>query len=52
METKLIFNPAIARKLLKMGNIIVDLKPLREDKEKTIFVFEYTNKLKEDLKKI
>ena len=31
-----------------MGNPIVDIKPDKNNKEKTIFVFEDTNKLKED----
>lgn len=38
--TKLIFNPGIARHLLKMGCTICDLKPSKENpKDKTVFVF-------------
>ena len=32
-----------------MGNVIVDIKPRKEDKDKTIFVFEDTEKLQADL---
>lgn len=49
MEYKSIFKPAIARKLLKMGNQIIDIKALKEDTNKTIFIFEKTNKLQADL---
>lgn len=31
-----------------MGNPILDIKPYKEDKSKTIFVFEVTEKFKED----
>ena len=49
--TKCIFTPFVARNLLKMGNPIVDIKPDKNNKDKTIFVFEDTNKLKEDMVK-
>ena len=48
MKTKSIFTPYVARKLLKMGNPIVDIKPCKEERLKTIFVFEVTDKFKED----
>lgn len=48
-EYKSIFKPAIARKLLRMGNQIVDIKALKEDADKTIFIFEETEKFKQDL---
>lgn len=48
METKLVFTPYVARQLLRMGNPIVDIKPCKEDKLKTIFVFEVTEKFKRD----
>ena len=38
-ETKLIFSPNIARNLLRLGNTIVDIKPNKENKLKTVFVF-------------
>ena len=50
-RTKCIFTPCVARNLLKMGNPIVDIKPDKNNKDKTIFIFEDTNKLKEDMVK-
>ena len=51
MLTKCIFTPFVARNLLKMGNPIIDIKPDKNNKDKTIFVFENTDKLKEDMVK-
>ena len=48
LETKSVFTPYVARRLLKMGNPIVDIKPCKEDRSKTIFVFEVTEKFKRD----
>ena len=39
-ECKLIFQPKVARRLLKMGGKIIDIKADRENKQRTIFVFE------------
>lgn len=47
-ETKSIFTPYVARRLLRMGNPIFDIKPCKEDRSKTIFVFEVTEKFKKD----
>ena len=33
-----------------MGNTIVDIKPNKDNRDKTIFVFKNTSKLQEDLK--
>ncbi len=49
MNTKSIFTPYVARRLLRMGNPIIDIKPCKENKDKTIFVFENTEKLKKDM---
>ena len=35
MNTKCIFTPFVARNLLKMGNPIVDIKPDKNNKDKT-----------------
>ena len=51
MNTKCILTPFVARNLLRMGNPIIDIKPDKNNKEKTIFVFEDTDKLKEDMVK-
>lgn len=38
-DTKLIFSPNVARNLLRLGNTIVDIKPNKENKLRTVFVF-------------
>lgn len=48
-NTKLIMNPVMARKLLNKGNVIVDLKPKKENVRETIFVFKLTDKLLSDM---
>lgn len=52
METKIIISPSIARQLLHKGNLIIDIKPNKKDIKQTVFVFEETTKLKEDLTSI
>jgi len=49
IEFKSIFEPRIARYLLKNGNQIYDIKPNKNNIDKTIFIFELTEKLKLDL---
>lgn len=49
MNKKLIFTPFVARNLLRMGNQIVDIKPDKNDKSKTIFIFEETEKFQKDI---
>ena len=46
-----VFRGDIARELLRRGYTIIDIKPDKNNKDKTIFVFEDTNKLKEDMVK-
>lgn len=41
-EFKLVFNAGVARKLLKMGIAIADIKADRNNKDKTVFVFKRT----------
>ena len=48
-KVKYIFTPYVARRLLKMGNPIIDIKPDVDNKDKTIFIFELTEKLKSDM---
>jgi hypothetical protein len=45
MNYKIIINPSIARQLLHKGNPISDIKPKKENKNETVFVFEDTEKL-------
>lgn len=51
-NTKIITDVAIARKLLKMGNHIVDIKPRHDNPVATVFVFLYNDKLEIDIKEI
>lgn len=48
-KIKYIFTPYVARRLLKMGNPIFDIKPDVINKDKTVFIFELTEKLKQDI---
>ena len=38
-DTKTVMYPNVARKLLSMGYQIVDLRPKKEDRKETLFVF-------------
>ena len=49
MTYKSIFTPGVARYLLKLGNPIYDIKPDKKNNDKTIFVFEETEKFKNDM---
>lgn len=51
-KSRLIFDAKIARKLLKMGYVVIDIKPNRENTEKTIFVFENTDEFKNTLSQV
>jgi tellurite resistance protein len=51
-KSRLIFDAKIARKLLKQGFVVIDIKPNRENTEKSIFVFENTEEFKIALIKI
>lgn len=46
---KEIFTPYVARRLLRMGNPIIDIKPDKNNRDKTIFVFEVTSKFNADI---
>jgi hypothetical protein len=46
---KSIFTAGVARYLLKLGNPIYDIKPDKKNKEKTIFIFEETEKFMNDM---
>lgn len=51
-KSRLIFDAKIARKLLKQGFVVIDIKPNRENTEKSIFVFENTEEFKQALTQI
>ena len=42
LDSKIVFRAYIARRLLKMGNNIIDIKPDRANALRTLFVFENT----------
>lgn len=46
---KSIFTAGVARYLLKLGNPIYDIKADKKNKNKTIFIFEETEKFKKDM---
>ena len=46
-EYKLVFNAGVARRLLKMGIPVADIKADRANKDKTIFVFKRTTEFEE-----
>ena len=48
-KSRLIFDAKIARKLLKQGFVVIDIKPNRENTEKSIFVFENTEEFQQAL---
>lgn len=47
-----VFHPGVARRLLKMGNPIYDIKPKKEMPDASIFLFEVTDKFRSDLAEI
>lgn len=38
-KTKVVIYPNVARQLVKLGYRIIDLKPKKENRQKTLFVF-------------
>lgn len=48
-DSVLVFNPKIARGLIKKGFNIVDIKPFKEDANRTIFVFERTEEILKEI---
>ena len=51
-EAKLVFNAGVARKLLKAGCQIVDIKQSRENVDKTVFAFKNDDHFKAEFEKI
>jgi hypothetical protein len=50
-QAKLVFNPAIARHLLKLGFTIIDIKAHKENKSKSVFVFSNEPGLEDEFNK-
>lgn len=46
-EYKLVFNSGVARRLLKMGVNIADIKADKNNPDKTVFVFKRTDEFEE-----
>lgn len=49
---KVIIKPSIARKLLKLGNQICDIKPNKNNSEASVFVFEFNEKFMNNLNEL
>lgn len=49
---KTIFDPGIARKLIRRGCVLYDIKPHRDNASKTIFVFEVSAHFERCLKEL
>ena len=41
-----VFNAGLAKKLIKMGYVVKDIEPNRENPQKTVFFFEATEEIK------
>ncbi len=51
-KTRLVWDYKIARALLKKGNVVVDIKPSKDDRSKPVLIFENTDKFNKDLEEI
>ena len=51
-EFKLVFNAGIARRLLRMGIPVADIKQDRDNADKTVFVFKNDANFREAFEKI
>lgn len=51
-EAKLVFNAGVARKLIKAGCQVVDIKQSRENADKTIFAFKNDEHFRVEFEKI
>jgi len=51
-DVRLVFTSKLARQLLKDGHQIVDIKPSKENKDRTVFAFKNSEKLETLLKNL
>lgn len=51
-EARLVFNMGVARALLKAGCTVIDVKPDRDNSDKTILVFKNDERFQEEFAKI
>lgn len=49
LNGRCVYVPALARQMLRKGHVIIDIKPNRENAERTVFVFLDNDKFNEDL---
>ena len=50
--SRLVTDPRIARKLLKKGYVVIDIKPNKSNPDKSVFIFENTEEFKIALEEI
>lgn len=51
-EFKLVFNQGVARRLIRMGIAVADIKPDRDNSDRTVFVFKTTPDFNDAFEKI
>ena len=51
MKYKTIFAAGLARKLIKDGFIVIDIKPNNRNEDKTVFIFEKTDEFERAMDK-
>lgn len=50
--SRLVADPRIARKLLKKGFVVIDIKPNKSNPDKSVFLFENTEEFKIALEEV
>ena len=50
--SRLVTDPRIARKLLKKGFLVIDIKPNNSNTDKSVFIFENTEEFKVALEEV
>lgn len=51
-KSKLVFDMRVCRRLIHMGQNVIDIKPLRGDEDKTVLVFEDTPEFQKALEEV
>ena len=50
--SRLVTDPRVARKLLKKGFVVIDIKPNKSNPDKSVFIFENTEEFKVVLEEV
>lgn len=50
--SRLVTDPRVARKLLKKGFVVIDIKPNKSNPDKSVFIFENTEEFKVALEEV